>query len=47
VGDSEVLKQFLGDGDFPIDWASEEEKELFWSSTTSTARSRFHPCTST
>jgi phosphohistidine swiveling domain-containing protein len=28
--DGKVLKQFLGDDDFPIDWASEEEKELFW-----------------
>jgi len=30
VADSKVLKQFLGDEDFPIDWASEGEKELFW-----------------
>jgi pyruvate,water dikinase len=28
--DSRILKQFLGDADFPIDWASEEEKRLFW-----------------
>ena len=28
--DSKILKQFLGDTDFPIDWVSEEEKELFW-----------------
>lgn len=25
-----VLDQFLGDEDFPIEWASEEEKGLFW-----------------
>lgn len=30
MGDSKVLKQFLGDEEFPIDWASEEEKDLFW-----------------
>lgn len=28
--DSKILKQFLGDDDFPIDWASEDEKGLFW-----------------
>jgi pyruvate,water dikinase len=28
--DSKILKQFLGDTDFPIDWSSEEEKGLFW-----------------
>ena len=28
--DTGILKQFLGDADFPIDWASEEEKGLFW-----------------
>ena len=28
--DSKILKQFLGDADFPIDWSSEEEKSLFW-----------------
>ena len=28
--DSKILKQFLGDDDFPIDWSSEEEKGLFW-----------------
>jgi pyruvate,water dikinase len=28
--ESTILKQFLGDADFPIDWASEEEKGLFW-----------------
>ena len=28
--DSGILKQFLGDADFPIDWASEQEKGLFW-----------------
>ena len=28
--DSKILKQFLGDADFPIDWSSEEEKGLFW-----------------
>ncbi len=27
---SPVLDQFLGDEDFPIEWASEEEKGLFW-----------------
>ena len=26
----EVLGQFLGDGDFPIVWSSDLEKELFW-----------------
>ncbi len=26
----EVLGQFLGDATFPVDWASETEKELFW-----------------
>jgi pyruvate,water dikinase len=26
----EVLGQFLGDGDFPIEWRSEQEKGLFW-----------------
>ena len=26
----EILGQFLGDKDFPIEWASETEKELFW-----------------
>lgn len=31
MGDeSKVLKQFLGDDDFPVDWANEEEKDLFW-----------------
>ena len=25
-----VLDQFLGDEDFPIEWASEREKQLFW-----------------
>lgn len=28
--ESKVLKQFLGDDDFPIDWDTEEEKGLFW-----------------
>ncbi len=28
--DGKILKQFLGDDDFPIDWASEDEKGLFW-----------------
>ena len=28
--DSKILKQFLGDTDFPIEWASDEEKGLFW-----------------
>jgi pyruvate,water dikinase len=27
---SKILKQFLGDADFPIEWASEQEQELFW-----------------
>jgi phosphohistidine swiveling domain-containing protein len=26
----EILGQFLGDKDFPIDWKSDVEKELFW-----------------
>jgi phosphohistidine swiveling domain-containing protein len=26
----EILGQFLGDDDFPIDWTSETEKALFW-----------------
>jgi phosphohistidine swiveling domain-containing protein len=26
----EILGQFLGDKNFPIEWASEAEKELFW-----------------
>ena len=26
----EILDQFLGDDDFPIEWASDEEKNLFW-----------------
>lgn len=31
MGDeSKILKQFLGDEEFPIDWASDEEKGLFW-----------------
>ncbi len=28
--DNGVINQFLGDADFPIEWASEEEKRLFW-----------------
>jgi phosphohistidine swiveling domain-containing protein len=28
--DIEVLDQFLGDVDFPISWANDEEKGLFW-----------------
>ncbi len=28
--DEPVLDQFLGDDDFPIEWASELEKKLFW-----------------
>ena len=28
--DSKVVKEFLGDDSFPIDWDSEEEKGLFW-----------------
>lgn len=27
---SKVVKQFLGDDDFPIEWETEQEKELFW-----------------
>lgn len=31
MGDDDlVLKQFLGDEEFPIDWSSEDEKGLFW-----------------
>ena len=30
MGESKVLKQFLGDESFPIEWASEEESGLFW-----------------
>jgi pyruvate,water dikinase len=31
MGDGgKILKQFLGDDDFPIEWASEEERGLFW-----------------
>src|SRR4051794_18347488 len=26
----EILDQFLGDADFPIEWRSDLEKELFW-----------------
>jgi pyruvate,water dikinase len=26
----EILGQFLGDKNFPVEWASESEKELFW-----------------
>jgi hypothetical protein len=26
----EVLGQFLGSKEFPVKWASEAEKELFW-----------------
>jgi phosphohistidine swiveling domain-containing protein len=28
--ESKVVKQFLGDEDFPIEWESEAEKSLFW-----------------
>jgi pyruvate,water dikinase len=28
--ESKILKQFLGDESFPIEWASEEEAGLFW-----------------
>ena len=28
--ESKIVKQFLGDEDFPIDWESEGEKGLFW-----------------
>lgn len=27
---SKVVRQFLGDDDFPVDWENEEEKQLFW-----------------
>lgn len=27
---SKIVKQFLGDESFPVDWESEEEKGLFW-----------------
>ena len=27
---SKVVKQFLGDDEFPVDWETEEEKGLFW-----------------
>ena len=30
TNESEILKRFLGDADFPIDWATEGEKQLFW-----------------
>lgn len=31
MGDSnKVLATFFGDKDFPVEWASEEEKQLFW-----------------
>jgi len=30
VDSSGVIKQFLGDESFPIEWESDEEKELFW-----------------
>ena len=26
----EILGQFLGDGSFPVSWASEVEKDFFW-----------------
>ncbi len=28
--EAKILKQFLGDEEFPIDWANDEEKSLFW-----------------
>ncbi len=28
--ESKIVKQFLGDEDFPIEWESDEEKRLFW-----------------
>lgn len=28
--ESKIIKEFLGDEDFPIDWESEAEKGLFW-----------------
>ncbi|MFZ0015476.1 MAG: PEP-utilizing enzyme [Acidimicrobiia bacterium] len=31
MGDeTKILKQFLGDDDFPVDWANDAEKGLFW-----------------
>jgi len=30
VDEGKVVKKFLGDEDFPVEWASEEEKGLFW-----------------
>jgi len=27
---SKIIKQFLGDDSFPVEWASEKEKDLFW-----------------
>ena len=27
---SEVLAKFFGDESFPVEWESEEEKQLFW-----------------
>lgn len=30
LDNSKVLAEFFGDKDFPVEWASEKEKELFW-----------------
>ncbi|HLO36425.1 MAG TPA: hypothetical protein VK194_10100, partial [Candidatus Deferrimicrobium sp.] len=30
VATEEILDQFLGDESFPVDWASETEKQFFW-----------------
>jgi pyruvate,water dikinase len=30
AGDSKILSQFLGDEEFSVEWASDEEKGLFW-----------------
>ena len=30
MGDNKLIDQFLGDEDFPVEWANEEEKNLFW-----------------
>jgi pyruvate,water dikinase len=30
MGDEQVLDQFLGDASFPVEWASDAEKDFFW-----------------
>ena len=30
MSDEEIIKQFLGDESFPVEWDSEAEKDLFW-----------------